>query len=238
MNKLLLSLILGFFVLQANAQFTLTTHDDEPIENGQTFTFDTTEESIAKLGYIVHNNSDALIIMKAQIEEITGSDGTDFELCFGGSCYFSVSEGLIIPQSPVAIQPGGIQGMFDHMWNKNTTSSYMTFKVKFFMIDSFGNSVGEPFYVNYIYNENLGLQDLNPAVKSQVKNTIVKDVLMLDLNENSTLTIYAVDGKLVKTMKASQGNQTWNLSNLTKGQYIVVINSASGTTSSTKVLVK
>lgn len=61
MKKLLLSLLLGFLLVQTNAQFSMTTIDDQPIENGQTFTFNTTTEEDAKLGYIVHNESDALI---------------------------------------------------------------------------------------------------------------------------------------------------------------------------------
>lgn len=238
MNKLLLSLILGFFLYQGSAQFSMTTMDDQPIVNGQTFTFNSTSEAEAKLGYIVHNDSDALILMKAQVEELIGSDGSEFELCFGGSCYYAVSEGLIIPQSPVAIQPGGIQGMFDHMWNKNSTTSYMMVKVKFFMIDTFGGAIGEPFYVNYVYNENLGLQNVDSSVEPQVKNTIVKDILKLDLVENSNITIYAANGKLVKSSKANAGDLTLNLSSLTSGNYVVVINSASGNVTTTKVMVK
>ncbi len=238
MKKLLLSLVLGFLLVQTNAQFSMTTIDDQPIENGQTFTFNTTTEEDAKLGYIVHNDSDALILMKAEVIELIDSDGSEFELCFGGSCYYSINQGLIMPQSPVAIQPGGIQGMFDHMWNKNTSSPYMSAKIKFFMIDTFGAEVGEPLIVNYIYNENLGVQDIEQAVKSQVQNTIIKDILMLDLHENSTINIYSVSGKLIKATKANQGKLNLNLSNLNKGQYIVVVNSASGKTASTKVLVK
>ena len=238
MKKPLFFLLLGFLLVQTNAQFSMTTIDDQPIENGQTFTFNTTTEEDAKLGYIVHNESDALILMKAEVIELIGSDGSEFELCFGGSCYYSINQGLIMPQSPVAIQPGGIQGMFDHMWNKNTSSPYMSAKIKFFMIDTFGAEVGEPLIVNYIYNENLGVQDIEQAVKSQVQNTIIKDVLMLDLHENSTINIYSVSGKLIKATKANQGKLNLNLSNLNKGQYIVVVNSASGKTASTKVLVK
>ena len=238
MKKPLFFLLLGFLLVQTNAQFSMTTIDDQPIENGQTFTFNTTTEEDAKLGYIVHNESDALILMKAEVIELIGSDGSEFELCFGGSCYYSINQGLIMPQSPVAIQPGGIQGMFDHMWNKNTSSPYMSAKIKFFMIDTFGAEVGEPLIVNYIYNENLGVQDIEQAVKSQVQNTIIKDILMLDLHENSTINIYSVSGKLIKATKANQGKLNLNLSNLNKGQYIVVVNSASGKTASTKVLVK
>lgn len=238
MKKPLFFLLLGFLLVQTNAQFSMTTIDDQPIENGQTFTFNTTTEEDAKLGYIVHNESDALILMKAEVIELIGSDGSEFELCFGGSCYYSINQGLIMPQSPVAIQPGGIQGMFDHMWNKNTSSPYMSAKIKFFMIDTFGAEVGEPLIVNYIYNENLGVQDIDQAVKSQVQNTIIKDILMLDLHENSTINIYSVSGKLIKATKANQGKLNLNLSNLNKGQYIVVVNSASGKTASTKVLVK
>ena len=238
MKKPLFFLLLGFLLVQTNAQFSMTTIDDQPIENGQTFTFNTTTEEDAKVGFLVHNESDALILMKAEVIELIGSDGSEFELCFGGSCYYSISQGLIMPQSPVAIQPGAIQGMFDHMWNKNTSSPYMSAKIKFFMIDTFGAEVGEPLIVNYIYNENLGVQDIEQAVKSQVQNTIIKDILMLDLHENSTINIYSVSGKLIKATKANQGKLNLNLSNLNKGQYIVVVNSASGKTASTKVLVK
>lgn len=238
MNRLLLSFIFGFLLIQVNAQFSMTTHADEPIENNQTFSFNTTEEAEAKLGYIVHNDSSELILMKAEVAELTGTDGTDFEICFGGSCYFSVTDGQIIPQSPVAIQPGQIQGMFDHMWNKSTANPYIEVKMKFYTVDSFGNPTGEPFYVNYVYNENLGVNDLSSNVKSQVKNTVVRDYLALDLTEMSNINIYAMDGKLVKSLQANQGDTQLNLSNLNKGQYVVVVKTASGEVTSTKVMVK
>ncbi|MDO5656352.1 MAG: T9SS type A sorting domain-containing protein [Flavobacteriaceae bacterium] len=238
MKNLLLIPALICFVLQANAQFHMTTKTGEAIENEQTFSFNTTLEDIAKVGYIVHNDTSNTIIMKAEVEAITGSDGSLFELCFGGSCYFDVSVGLIMPVSPVAIPAGGIQGMFDHFWNKNTSNSIIEYRIKFFQLDGMGNPTGEPFYINYIYNENLSTSDIRATQDIKVLNTLVRDQIQVQSQISGNAILYAMDGKAIQNMTFQNGLNIFNVSHLKPGNYILHLKGENGNFVSTRIMLK
>lgn len=221
-----------------SAQFSVFTADEYAISNNQTFTFNTTNKEVADLGFKILNYSDKVIIMKAQIVEIVGADGSDFEICFGGSCYYAVTEGQIIPQDPVAIQAGQFQGNYDHMWNKNTSSDKITYKIKFYMLDSLGNETGTPFYINYVYDKNMSVIDVEDNSSKFISNTIAKDELFISLEEDAVVSIYSLSGKLVKKASLKKGESKLSVRNLSKGNYIAVIETVNQKVKSQKIIIK
>lgn len=235
------NVLFAFIVMSVatlNAQFSMFTSEEYAISNNQTFTFNNTDAATSKFGYKILNYSSNMILMKAQIVDIVGSDGSDFEICFGGSCYNSVTKGQVIPQDPVAIQAGQYQGNYDHMWNKNTSADKISYKIKFYMIDNMGAETGTPFYINYVYDKNMSVQDIKDSSDILFSNTIVKDKLHISIKENANLSIYTVDGKLVKKANLSNGDNVLYINNLKKGNYIAVVEIKGGKTKTQKIMVK
>lgn len=221
-----------------SAQFSVFTADEYAISNNQTFTFNTTNKDVADFGFKILNYSDNVIIMKAQIVEVVGADGSDFEICFGGSCYYDVSSGQIIPQDPVAIPAGQYQGNYDHMWNKNTSSDKISYKIKFFMVDSLGNETGTPFYINYVYDKNMSVIDVEDDIRLAISNTIAKDELFISLEEDAVVSIYSLNGKLVKKAYLKKGESRLSVRNLSKGNYVAVIKATNQKIKSQKIIIK
>lgn len=236
MKKNLFFIALIFAGITLNAQFTASVHE-EPIESEYTASFNTIDSS-AKLEYVFHNNTSSTIALRSEIVEIEGADGTNFEICFG-ECVPNVSEGMIIPgNSAVAITSGGSTNAFNHLWNKNDSSPLIEYRVKFFQINSLGNPTGEEFFINYVYNENLGVYDIEQTDSVKILNTLVRDNININAEENANINIYAIDGKLVKTSSLKSGINILSLNELKAGVYIVKIATESGKNYTEKVAIK
>ena len=100
------------------------------------------------------------------------------------------------------------------------------------------NPTGEPFYVNYVYNENLATVDLNESAAIKVVNTLVKDKLVVDVNADATIAIFSTNGKLIQKEKINSGISELNIPNLKSGNYIINIKTIDGNWLSKKILVK
>ena len=125
--------------------------------DNQLLEFSTVEYPNASFGFKVRNTSLETIGMRIEVENISGTDGSMMELCFG-ECYFGVTTGTSYPVSPsiVNIDPGQTQASSgDHFFNMdagdgNTAVEY-TFK---FYTSENGEQVGEDFRLKYRYSQN------------------------------------------------------------------------------------
>ena len=98
--------------------------------------------------------------MRIEVEEISGTDGSMMELCFG-ECYFGVSSGTSYPTSPsmpnVNIEPAQTQpSSGDHFFNMdagdgNTAVEYV---FKFYLADENGIQDGNSLRLRYRYTQN------------------------------------------------------------------------------------
>ena len=68
----------------------------------------------------------------------------------------------------------------------------------------------------------MGTIDVHTFDKKVKMNTLVSDVLTLQLPSRSTVNIYSVEGKLVSSNRVDNGGSI-NVSNLAKGNYIVTV---------------
>lgn len=87
------------------------------------------------------------------------------------------------------------------------------------------NSTGGIVYfddVMFYDKSTMGTIDVHAFDKNVKMNTLVSDVLTLQLPSRSTVNIYSVDGKLVSSNRVDNGGSI-NVSSLAKGNYIVTV---------------
>lgn len=249
MKKKLTLFAAVFCYLFGYSQMEVKKIDGTVIHDGDVFTYNVVgdaeaepHEDPASLNFRVYNTSTTQsILTKIECTGVENSDGSAFQFCFGGNCFFNVFEGMVNPiDGPgYTIAPGGNSGDSDHFWNLSDVSSTgeypMDFKFRISMIDPFGGVIGDPINITYRYSKELAVNDI--AKQSTVlKNTIVKDVLNIESKIKTTIQIVDFSGKRVFSSEIANGNNAVNLQKLTAGVYIVNIADANGKIKSTKII--
>src|SRR5690554_6157771 len=97
MKKLISTLLVLIASFTFAQDFVVTTGNGDPISNGEIFNFSTTEESVAALYFLVHNQSDQNLYFRAKGGEITNAPGNQVEFCFGELCLYSIVTGGLVP---------------------------------------------------------------------------------------------------------------------------------------------
>lgn len=232
MKKLMLFLLLSFSVVTF-AQYNLTNEHGDTIEDGNVYTFD---ELGDELGIFVSNTSDSNIFTRIIVEEINNnSAGENLQLCYGGSCYGNIVEGGNYPlNNPLVIPPRGNNGNFDHIVNNyagDDTTQPVEYVLKFVLLDPTNDLAiieGSEVTFTFRYVGNLSTNNLsNVADRKLLKNSIVSDNMSMNNAESGVLTIYGMNGSIVKTVKVST-NESLNMSGLRKGNYIAVFEADNG----------
>ena len=140
--------------------FTVEDLDGNTFVDNQLLEFSSLEYPDASLGFNVRNTSSETIGMRIEVEEISGTDGSMMELCFG-ECYFGVSTGTSYPTSPsmpnVNIEPGQTQpSSGDHFFNMDAGdgNTAVEYAFKFYLADENGIQDGNSLRLRYRYNQN------------------------------------------------------------------------------------
>ena len=126
--------------------------------DNQLLEFSTVEYPDASFGFYVRNTSSETIGMRIEVENISGTDGSMMELCFG-ECYFGVTTGRSYPESPliVNIDPGQTQASSgDHFFNMDAGdgNTAVEYTFKFYLADENGIQNGNSIRLKYRYLEN------------------------------------------------------------------------------------
>lgn len=235
--------ILLFLVLnQSYAQFTMSlVGDGTNIENEQTFEFGTTDSSSSEVKFHINNTSTQTIKMWSEVVSIEGSDGSNFQFCFSGECYFDVFVGLNVPSEPISITAGEHQGNnFDHFWNKSENSP-ITYRIKFFQVNDANQEIGTPLYINYVYDEDaLSINEVDDSLNKiiSIQNNIVQDVLEVNTIYPSTGYLYNITGEQLQTFALKSGSNSIKLTHFSSGIYFVKIQSEAGHTLAQKIVIQ
>jgi hypothetical protein len=169
------------------------------------------------------------------------TDGSNCQFCVNPECYFAVTPGETIPSNPISLAPGADNGNFDSFYNSDPGdgANYpITYQIRFFMIDSSGNEVGDDIAITYNYTpenfstRNFDLSDLGISMQ----NTVVQDYLILNTESNVTLRIFDLNSKLIKSLTTKNGTNSIDLSNLSTGYYISQFTSSNNKTATVKIL--
>lgn len=240
MNQSSKKYLLGLFLLVfgvSNAQFTIFHSNGSVIEDESVFTFSTTDEETALLELHIKNESSSAIGVKARMLEIEGSDGSNVQFCLG-VCLFNVNENSIVPTGdPFSIAVGQTLEVGAYFWNRNESSDYITYRFKVYEVDSFGEETGTPIHINYIYDANLSVRNIDlQQMGVQVNNTLVKNAFSFTADNNLNIEVIDLNGKRIADYQTEAGEQTLDLSSLQNAVYIVKFTSKEGKTAYSKIV--
>jgi hypothetical protein len=107
---------------------------------------------------------------------------------------------------------------------------------RFYQIDMSGNEIGESLSVTYRYDPLLSVNDNNLNVN--IFATSISDELNVTVDEELNLTIYNLQGKIVKSQRLNIGQQSINVSDLSSQMYIAHFDNGRGLSQTTKIVVR
>lgn len=223
----------------ALSQMAVKKLDGTVINDGAVYKYNTFNTDNDVLHFTVANTSATQNIkVKVLCESLTNTTGDEFEFCFGGNCMPFVVQGMNYPPNGYVIDANSNTGDFDHFWNLKESNEPMSFKFKFYQVDDFGNEIGQPVNITYVYDKQLAVADASTKSDILFKSTMVKDFIEFDSKTTSTINIFDFNGKLVINQEAKAGNNKINVQKLATGVYLVNSVSANGKVSTTKVIKK
>jgi hypothetical protein len=107
---------------------------------------------------------------------------------------------------------------------------------RFYQIDMAGNEIGDALTVTYVYDPLLSINDNNLNVS--IFATSITDELNVTVEEDLDLTIYDLQGRIVKRQKLNSGQQSINMSDLSSQMYIAHFENGRGVSQTTKIVVR
>lgn len=202
----------------------------------------------AELDLKVTNTSNAPINLKLRIEEMTNTNGSNVQFCFGEQCFFDVIVGKTVPTNQGAdgmtLAPGASNTEGDHFWNNNPgtdTNVPVKYKIAIVQYTNEGVLIGEPLFTfTYIYDKNFtaGTADFASLknIGITVNSTVVKNSLDVTATQNAKLEMFNINGQIIKTAAITNGSQSVDVSGLSNGVYITRFTNEENKTSQIRVV--
>jgi len=239
MKQKLLFLSLFFAALSMNAQYTFEDQNGNPILDGMVFEFGNILYPDASIEFYVTNTSASTIYTRIYFVSAVNADGSMFELCYG-QCYTDLFVGQSVPPAPefIAIEPGEVTIEGNHFYNANPGNGVdvLEYVFRLYQTDAAGTDIGNAITFTYIYNPLLGVNDFND-LKVNVHSTLIKNELIVEVDEELELNVYDLQGRIVKSQKLNIGQQQINMSDLSSQLYLLHFENNKGVSHTTKVLV-
>ncbi len=240
MKKLLfMSLFLTSFA--SFAQFEVRDKsDDSLLTDGQIVSFSEAGCAYAdpcNFKFKVTNTSSEDFYMRIFVDNLTGTDGSDFQLCFATVCLNSVELNSGYPSTPALITAGSTNSIGNNFWNQNdsATTTPMSWTFRFQQLDASGNNTGTPLSITYNYNPTLSV-DNSELSSLEIYPTSVKNELSVQSNENLTADVYDLLGRNVKNTNIASGGDSINLADLSAQPYIIRFTNEAGQTITKKII--
>lgn len=234
MKKITYSIFFSFLFLTSFAQVEFKKSDGTIITDGMVIPFGTTGTS-AYLNFRVKNVSTTPLDIKIKCIGLVNTTGANFELCYGGSCFDSVTLNGVYPEYENFLAPdqsNPSQG--DHFVNFNPGSGGIMDLV--FSVYALGFE-SSAITFTYRYDSTLSLINLEDlsSLGIYVKNTVVSDEFSFTAANKGSVTLFNLNGQLVKELNFSEGSQNMNLSNFNTSIYIARFTNSEGVSSNVKI---
>lgn len=239
MKKIIVLLSL-FIQMYSFGQFSFTDHDGNTIANGSVFSFATANSESAKLKFYVTNVGATPVDVRIRCTGISGGDGVGFQLCYGGLCHDNVVNGVIYPDYQFLLNPGESNGEFDYFVNNFAGETPIDFNFQVYGLDSSGFATGQSVTMTYRYDSTLNVNSFDKlsAVGINIDNTLVTNELNFSATTNGKVALFNLNGQLIKEFSFTEGNQSFNLSQLSSAIYIARFSNNEGQSSSIKLIKK
>lgn len=243
MKRKLLILSFLFASYVSFAQFEVReTSTDNLVSDGQVLNF-----SEAGCGFTescnwkfkVTNTSSQDIYMRIFVDDLTNTDGSNFQLCFAGVCLNSVTLGSGYPNNAALIGPGVTNVAGNNFWNQNApgTAGPMSWTFRFQAFDFFGNPIGTPLTVTYNYDDNLSVEE-SEFSSVEVFPTVASNEIFISSNNELTATFYDMLGKRVKHTVLNVGEATIDVSDLSAQIYILQLTNSEGNSITKRIVIE
>lgn len=241
MKKTLLFLTFLTFGICANAQYTVSDRAGNLLSDGDVLNYSTLDFENSSYQYYVTNTSGSNINMRIEFLSAENSTGSGFEVCFG-QCYTGIAVGQTIPEAPefVTLTPGEVTLDGNHFYNfdAGNGTDILNFVFRFYQVEDDGvTETGTPLTFTYRYTPLLATQDFN-KLNVSLNSTLIDREMTVNAVEGLDLSIYSIQGKLVKTAKIEAGRTTIDVSDLASQVYLVKFNNNQGVTETIKVVIK
>jgi hypothetical protein len=157
-------------------------------------------------------------------------------LCYGGSCFDSVALNGVYPDYPNPLAPGQSNpSQGDHFVNFNLgTGGVMDYVFSVYALGSEANAI--TFTYRYVPNLSVNTLEGLSNLGISVTNTVVADDFLFSAAAKGNLSLYNLNGQLVKELNFTEGSQNINLSNLNTSIYIARFTNAEGISSNVKII--
>ena len=235
--KLFFYYVLFFCSSLINSQnehaFIIESEDGEVLENNQVLEFNSVQYPNASYIFFVRNLTSEAINVRAEVLNISGTDGSMMEFCFG-ECYFGVDLNTPYPlNSFVTVEPGETQtSIGDHFFNQDPGdgTNPVSFQFRFYMVDSEGNEVFSipelitDYFVTYQYQAQSFSLDENFS-----ENLVIflnQKILTISAPSEYTVSLFDISGKNIFTTQLNEGINSIDVSNIDDGIYILKFNDA------------
>ena len=233
--KIFFYTITFFSILFVNSQnefaFVIESEDGEVLENNQVLEFSSVQYPNASYIFFVRNLTSESINVRAEVLNISGTDGSMMEFCFG-ECYFGVDLNTPYPlNSFVTIEPGETQtSVGDHFFNQDPGdgNNPVSFQFRFYMVDSEGNEVMSipelmtDYFLTYQYQAQSFSIDENFTENLQLH--LNQKILTITAPSEYTVSLFDISGKNILTTKLNEGINSIDVSNIVDGIYVLKFN--------------
>jgi hypothetical protein len=234
MKKIILiaGLLLSGLAQAQDPIIEVTGKNDEVITDGYVYETNSLEvadsESGGYLPLHVTNLTDEAIYVKLRMVSFENADGNGdsdeiiyVQFCFGTLCYFAVEEGNIVPSNitQAKIEAGSHNPNGDKFTNAypgDVVGEPVTYNMELVQFSAEGVEIGPLVSFTFKYTPTAGTNDLNGLnnIGISVKNTVVKNQLDIDAQQNAKLELFTISGQQVKTVAIQDGSQSIDLSGL------------------------
>ena len=227
--------ILFFSSLFTNSQnefaFVIESEDGEILDNNQVLEFNSVQYPNASYTFFVRNLTSEPINVRAEVLNISGTDGSMMEFCFG-ECYFGIDLNTPYPlNSFVTIEQGLTQtSVGDHFFNQDPGdgTNPVSFQFRFYMVDSEGNEVFSipelmtDYFVTYQYQAQSFSLDENFSENLQI--FLDQKILTISAPSEYTVSLFDISAKNILTTGLNEGINSIDVSNIANGIYILEFN--------------
>ena len=245
--KIFFYTITFFSILFLNSQnefaFVIESEDGEVLENNQVLEFSSVQYPNASYIFFVRNLTSESINVRAEVLNISGTDGSMMEFCFG-ECYFGVDLNTPYPlNSFVTIEPGETQtSVGDHFFNQDPGdgNNLVSFQFRFYMVDSEGNEVMSipelmtDYFVTYQYQAQSFSLDENFSENIQLY--LNQKILTITAPSEYTVSLFDISGKNIFTTQLIEGIHSIDVSSIANGIYILKFNDQFNRSDNRKIL--
>jgi hypothetical protein len=222
----------GLFINSQNEfAFVIESEDGEILDNNQVLEFNSVQYPNASYTFFVRNLTSESINVRAEVLNISGTDGSMMEFCFG-ECYFGIDLNTPYPlNSFVTIEPGETQtSVGDHFFNQDPGdgTNPVSFQFRFYMVDSEGNEVFSipelmtDYFVTYQYQAQSFSLDENFSENLQI--FLDQKILTISAPSEYTVSLFNISGKNILTTGLNEGINSIDVSNIANGIYILKFN--------------